>query len=520
MVFDGFFLYHLINELNTNLEKSRLEKIYQTDDMTFVFVFYLKGNRMQLKLDVSPFQFGMYLTSKKTMVTISTQFLISIKKHLEGAILNEIRQKESDRVAIFDFTVYDYIDGPIQKLLIFEAMGKHSNLILVKDGLIIETFKKMFFEEGRQLLPMAHFEHFPTDKKPFFDIDYREITSPKDIVDRYMGISPFLARHLYETKLQIKDLKIKPTKVTHSNQSYALDLFDDKLKIYYDTLSLLLDDREEKKVVSFTSHQQFIDKQIIKFEKKLEQSELLHAEAIEMMSFKDKGDLLYQCNCDLTEKRTDVTINDERIILDPLKTVNENAQRFYKLYQKAKRTLKHIETQDKNTKELLNLFLEFKTYLSFSNQEQVKDLEKELIEFGYKPKQKQSVKKTVSRPLVTKINNLTYSIFIGKNSTENAYITHELAKKEDYWFHVKNAPGGHIVVSTETLTEEIIRKAAMLAAFYSSMKYSSSIPVDYTQIRNVKKINGKPGYQVTYSKHQTIYIDVDEEKIESYLKIV
>jgi predicted ribosome quality control (RQC) complex YloA/Tae2 family protein len=285
-------------------------------------------------------------------------------------------------------------------------------------------------------------------------------------------------------------------------------------------ISLLLDDREEIKVVSFTSHQQFIDKQIAKFEKKLEQSEILHVEAIEMMSFKDKGDLLYQCNCDLTEKRTDVTINGERIVLDPLKTVNENAQRFYKLYQKAKRTLKHVETQDKNTKELLDLFLEFKTYLSFSNQEQVKDLEKELIEFGYKPKQKQSTKKTVSRPLVMKINNLTYSIYIGKNSTENAYITHELAKKEDYWFHVKDAPGGHIVVSTETLTEEIIRKAAMLAAFYSSMKYSSSIPVDYTQIRNVKKINGKPGYQVTYSKHQTIYIDVDEEKIESYLNKV
>jgi len=520
MVFDGFFLYNLINELNQDLSKSRLEKIYQTDDMTFVFVFYLKGKRMQLKLDVSPFQFGMYLTHKKTLVTITTQFLASIKKHLEGAILNEIIQRDSDRVAIFDFTVFDYIDGPIQKLLIFEAMGKHSNLILVKDDLIIETFKKMFFEEGRQLLPMAHFEYFPTDKKPFFDIDYSDITSPKDIVDRYMGVSPFLAKHLYDTKSQITDLKLKPTKVVTTGKSYALDLFEDKIKVYYDTLSQMLDDHEEKKVVNFTSHQQFIEKQIAKLERKLEQSESLIAEANEMLTFKEKGDLLYSSQCDLSEKRTDLTLGDLRIILDPLKTVNENAQRFYKLYQKAKRTLNHIEKQDHQTNELLDLFQEFKTYLSFSDAEQVKDIEKELIEFGYKPKQKQSSKKTVSRPLITKLNFMTYHIYIGKNSTQNAFLTHEVAKKEDYWFHVKNAPGAHIVVSCEKLNEEIIRTSAMLAAHFSSMKYSSSIPVDYTQIKYVKKISGKPGYQVSYSKEQTIYIDIDEEKIEFYLKKV
>jgi len=520
MIFDGFFLHHLINELNQNLQKARLEKIYQTSEMSFVFIFYLKGKRMQLKINLSPHQFGMHLTERKADQSVSSQFLNSLKKHLEGAIVEEIVQQETDRVANFIFTVYDYIDGPIEKILVFEAMGKHSNLILVKDKLIIETFKKMFFEEGRQLIPSAHFAYFPSNKKPFTTIDYRSVVSPKDILDTYMGVSPILSNYLFEHKIQLNDLPMKPTINLKTNRGYVADIFDDSIKKYYDTISLLIDDYLSEKSESKTSHEQFIYKQLIKYQKRLIQLEEHDLEANQMLSMKTLGDLIYQSGIPLDEKRSQVTVDQTDIILDPLLSLNENAQKFYALYQKGKRTKVHVEEQIKETLDLINLFEEYKTYIEMSEKEHLKDLEIDLIEYGYKPKQKIHPKKGIYKPNVTKVQDAKAIYYIGRNSVQNAYITHTLAQKEDYFFHVKDATGAHVIVSCMSLDEDIIRKAAMFAAHFSSMRLSSSIPIDYTQVKNIRKIPGTPGYRVSYTHHKTIFIDIDEEKLISYLKNV
>jgi predicted ribosome quality control (RQC) complex YloA/Tae2 family protein len=155
-----------------------------------------------------------------------------------------------------------------------------------------------------------------------------------------------------------------------------------------------------------------------------------------------------------------------------------------------------------------------------SDREHLRDLEIELIEHGYKSKQKQNTKRGTHKPNITKIQDAQATYYIGRNAVQNAFLTNQLANKDDYWFHVKDAPGGHIVASCDGLNEEIIRKAAMLAAYHSSLKLSSSIPVDYTQVKNIKKIPGTPGYQVTYSHHKTIFIDIDEQKIQNYFKNV
>ena len=520
MIFDGFFLYHLIQELNQELQKARLEKIYQTGDMSFVFIFYLKGKRTQLSIDLSPHQFGMHITEKKAESTVNTQFLTVVKKHLEGAILEEIIQKDSDRVANLMFTYYDYIDGPITKKLVFEAMGKHSNLILVKDGVIIETFKKMFFEEGRQLIPLAHFEYFPSDKKPFFDINYSDIDKPKDLVDTYMGISPFLANYLYEHKYQILDIKKNPTMSLKNNKGYVADIFDDPIKKYYQSISLLLDDRGKHQDASKTSHQLFVQKQSVRYQKRLEQLEQSLHEAKLMLDHKSYGDFIYQSGLPLHENYHEIIVDGKSIKCDPLLTLNENAQKYYISYQKAKRTIKHVEHQLNETKQLIDLFEGYKTYIILSDKEHLRDLEVELASYGYKPKQKISTKKGPYKPNLTKINDINASYTMGRNSTQNAYLTHTLAQKDDYWFHVKDAPGAHVVVQCHELSEDIIRKAAMLAAYHSSLKHSSSIPVDYTLIKYIKKVPGVAGHHVTYTHQKTIYIDIDEEKIESYLKNV
>ncbi|MDE6585025.1 MAG: NFACT RNA binding domain-containing protein [Anaeroplasmataceae bacterium] len=106
-------------------------------------------------------------------------------------------------------------------------------------------------------------------------------------------------------------------------------------------------------------------------------------------------------------------------------------------------------------------------------------------------------------------------IYVGKNNLQNEYLTHKLAKSNTYWFHIQNGTGSHVIVNTNELNEILIRTAAMLAAAYSSYKDSSSIAVDYTQVRNIKKIPGKRACFVSYTNQKTIYIDVDKSYLES-----
>lgn len=523
MVFDGFFIYHLIKELNNELEKSRLEKVYQNDETSFVFAFYAKGTRKFMNLSLSPHRFGLHITQNKEHGNATSQFLITLKKHLEGAILDNITQYETDRVIILNFTSYDFIDGPVSKKLIFEAMGRHSNLLLIKNDVIVDTYKKMFFDEGRQLLPQAKFEFFPSDKKSFLEIDYNNIESPKDLVDGYLGVSPFLSKYLYEKKIDIASIDVKPTRNITTGKSYVADIFSDQAKKeFYETISEMMDHKKEEKRASFTSHKQFIDRQLAKYEKRYAQNELLLQNAKENLDNRIYGDMIYQSGISLDEKRSSIDVDEKHIVLDPTKTLNENAQLYYKAYQKAKRSINHISKQLAENKEMIDLFNEFKTYIEFASHDNIKDLETELSNYGYQKglKTKKVNKKQEKKPNIIKLIDDEATYTIGKNSLQNEYITHVLANKDDYWFHVKDAPGGHIVVTTDELTEHVLRKSAMLAAYFSGMRQSSSIPVDYTFVKNIKKIPKTPGYRVTYRNHQTIYIDIDEEKINSYLKNV
>ncbi len=518
---DGFFIHSLTVELNQNIAKSRLEKIVQIDQQSFVFFLYHQKERKHLLIDLSAEHFRMHITKSAINEVTSSQYVTTLKKHLEGSILDFIEQYETDRVMILRFTSYDFIDGPVKKELIFEAMGKHSNLILVKDGLIIDTFKKMFFESGRQLLPQATFEFFPSAKENATNINYDLINSPKDLQDKYMGISPLLSKFLYDHHLQWNELKVKPTRLITKGRFYAIDLFDESDdKTYYDSLSELLDDDGKIQKPHYVSEQLFIDRQLKKLNGKKLQLESSLEDTSTQLDSKSKGDAIYGSGLDLQSKLSHLNTDQGDLILDPTKTLNEHAQSFYKAYQKAKRGILYIKEQIEQTKALIEHFESLKVFITMTTQDSIKDLEAELMVYGYKKAKKEPVKKKKDKPklLILRDDEITYTI--GRNHIQNEYITHTIAQKDDYWFHVKDAAGSHIVVNTNRLNEKILRKACMLAAYFSGQKHSSSIPVDYTQVKYLKKIPGVPGYKVTYKNHQTMYIDIDESKINDYLKNV
>lgn len=504
MAIDGVFMHFLQEELNDRFKQSRLEKItaYQHH---FLFQFYHNKERKYLKFDLSARFCSVYETQDKDLPgLISTQFYNTLKKHLDGAILKRVIQYKSDRVFIFEFISYDFIEGPVLKELIFESMGKHANLYLVKNGIILDCYKKSFNAEGRHLVPGAVFDHFKTDKKDAKDYVFNPLLTPKEIVDTYMGISLRLAQFLEGNPKHPYALPLKPILNQTQNRTYFTPIFNDGENIFYPTLSECLDKRTFEMSNLKSNYASWISAQIKKQIKRIETLNIQLKESLEGHKFQHWGNAIYESGLPLHQKIP--AFND--IPLDALKTLNENAQSFFKKYQKSKRAISFIEEQIKKHQDTLDLLETYKLDLESTDIKDLKDMDQLLAPLGYKSKLNIPKKKPL-KPHIYKITDEDATYYIGKNSLQNEYLVHSLAQKNFMWFHVKNASGSHVVVDTQTLSEHVIRKAATFAAYFSSLKQSSSIPVDYTKIKFVSKIAGKPGYYVKYKNEKTIFIDID-----------
>ncbi|NLK12493.1 MAG: fibronectin-binding domain-containing protein [Candidatus Phytoplasma sp.] len=514
MAFDGVFIYHLINELKEKFIHSRIEKVFQPNKDSFVFQTYLDKKRNLLKIDLNPHSNGIYLTEKKYVQHESNQFFLSIRKFLEGGIIKDIYQHHTDRVIILEITTYDFLEGPMTKQLIFEAMGKHSNLYLVKDGIIIDCFKKSFSLTLRQLMPKAQFEFFPSSKKSFLDYEFDHYTDFKEITNQYEGVSSLLAKYLLNhPEVKIKDISLNPTLSLSDHKFYFFNIFDHNNVKSFETLSQLLDYEFKKEVVkNDKTIKLFIENQLKKQIKKkavLSQQKLT---AEKNLVYKEHADFLYENCFDLNIKLSSF----KHIELDEMLTINQNAQKFYKLYHKAKRTIEHMNHYINEVSDLITWYEDLLASLSFISDQDLEDLEAELMPLGFTTSKK-SVSKKKKGLSILNFPFLDGHIYIGKSSNQNEYLVSQIARRNDYWFHIKDGSGSHVIYKGDSLNEEIIRTCSMLAAYFSSFKNSSSIPVDYTMVKNLKKIPGKPGYQLSYTHHKTIYIDIIKETVEKLI---
>ena len=511
MAIDGIFIHFLTEELKPELENYRLEKITNYRHL-FQFQFYANKVRKFLTIDLSAQFTAAYLTDNKHLTTNEpSQFLANLKKHLEGGLLKQISQYLSDRVIIFDFIVYDFILGPINKQLIFELMGKHANLYLIQNQIIIDCFKKSFSVEGRHLIPNATFDFFRTDKLDAKTYQFDPILSPKQITEKYLGISLNSATFLAQQPSYPFDLPLLPTLSLDDNKVYFNPSFTNASIKSYSTLSEALDSRKIENVSLKKNYNSFLIQQLKKIDNKILTLEKQKLEALNFNTYLNAGNLIYQSGLDLNSKQATL----DQIDLNPLKTLNQNAQIFFKKYAKAKRAIYHLDEQIAKQKTNFELFEDLLADLEQTDEKDVKQFNELLQPFGFKTQIVKSKKK--NKPNLLTISDDDVSYYVGKNSIQNEYLVHTLADKNYYWFHLKDSSGAHVIVSTSTLTEPIIRKAAMLAAYFSKYRYSSSIPVIYTQVKFLSKINGKSGFYLKYKNEKTIYIDVDETIINSYL---
>ena len=546
MSFDGFFLHHLTKELQDELLYGRIQKVNQPFEHELVLT--IRNNRKNYKLLLSAHPvFGRLQITKTDFQNPQTPntFTMIMRKYLQGAVIENITQIENDRVLEIAFSNKNEIGDNIKVTLVVEIMGKHSNIILIDkaESKIIESIKHIGFSQNsyRTILPGSTYIAPPkTDtKNPFtisdeklFEILQTEDLAPRHLQKLFQGLgrdtAENLAAQLSDDKLkQFRAFFARPVQPNMTDKSFAAVPFDNSGQTF-DSLSELLDvfyqDKAERDRVNQQSSdlihrvQTELDKNIKKLAK--QEKELTATENAE--EFRQKGELLTTYlsmvpnNQDQVELDNYYTNEKITIALDKSLTPNQNAQRYFKKYQKLKEAVKHLTGLIEETKHTITYLESVETSLSHASISDIEDIREELVETGFvkcRTRDKHHKRKKPEQYLASDGKTI---IMVGRNNLQNDELTFKMAKKGELWFHAKDIPGSHVLIKDNlNPSDEVKTDAAELAAYYSKARLSNLIQVDMIEAKKLNKPTGaKPGF-VTYTGQKTLRVTPTEEKINS-----
>ena len=549
MSFDGFFLHHMTEELRHELLGGRIQKINQPFDQELVL--QIRSNRQSHKLLLSAHSvFGRVQLTETTFENpaVPNTFIMVMRKYLQGAVIEAIQQVENDRILEISVSNKNEIGDSVAVTLVIEIMGKHSNIILLDkaSGKIIEAIKHVGFSQNsyRTILPGSTYvappqtgslNPFTVGDEKLFEILQTENLEPKRLQQIFQGLGRDTATEL-SGRLTADKLKTfrtffsSPTQPSLTEKSFSALLFSDS-KTQMSTLSELLDtfykDKAERDRVNQQASELIrrVENELEKNRKKLgkQEEELLATENAE--EFRQKGELLttflHQVPNDQDQVELDNYYTGETIIisLDKALTPNQNAQRYFKRYQKLKEAVKHLTSLIEETRTTILYLESVETALAQASLSEIAEIREELIQTGFiRRRQREKIQKRKKPEKYLATDGQTI-ILVGRNNLQNDELTFKMAKKDELWFHAKDIPGSHVVITGNLQpSDEVKTDAAELAAYFSKARLSNLVQVDMIEIKKLNKpTGGKPGF-VTYTGQKTLRVTPDAEKIKS-LKI-
>jgi predicted ribosome quality control (RQC) complex YloA/Tae2 family protein len=564
MAFDGLFTKAIVSELAGSLTGGRINKVHQPYKNEVILTIRAGGVNHKLLLSAHPSYARVQLTNETyDNPNEPPMFCMLLRKHLEGYILEDIYQVDADRIIIFEIRGRNEIGDISHKQLIVEIMGRHSNIILVDKTrqLILDSVKHVSFavNSHRAILPGQPYIAPPEQHKqnPFTaveedilrELDFNSGKLDKQLVEHFSGVSPLFAKEVMfqsgianRTTLPKTFIKLigkinagefSPA-ITEAANKEAFYLFPlEHLKGQtktFNSLSEMLDrfyfGKAERDRVKQFSHdlERFIVNEKEKNEKKISKLEETLKEAEQADQLQRYGELLtanlYAAKKGMKEIEV-VNYYDENgammtIPLDPRKSPSENAQRYFSKYQKAKKAMTVVVEQIDKAQSEVAYFDTLLQQVQSASPKDVEEIREELTEGGYiRERQRRNGKKAHNaKPILDHyFANDGTEIIVGKNNKQNDYLTNKLAARDEIWLHTKDIPGSHVVIRSKEPSEETITEAAKLAAYFSKARESSSVPVDFTKVRYVKKPSGaKPGF-VIYENQQTVYVTPDEDTV-------
>lgn len=563
MSFDGFFTRALTQELTNQLQGGRIHKIYQPFEQELQILIRKDRQVHRLAASAHANYFSLYLSQDKPAnPQQAPMFCMLLRKHLEGALLEEIKQYQNDRIIDFIFSGRDEIGLEQSYCLSFELMGRRSNIILINQaqGTIIDCIKHVpsNLNAYRSLTPGASFKRPPHNETQINPYDLNEAdlyrfcqsheTEFKSglAYQLIQGMGKLLAESIaywmreedlsaYQALERVKSAIDYPNPSLYPQEDrvdfYALNLpqFNTNKRQSYPSLSSLLESFYRVKIHQDRIKQltgsilQKVNQVLDKDQKKLKKLAQDKKTAQAADQYRLQGELLNAFAHQVTSGSQEVTLanyyNDNQpltISLDPRLSATDNAQKHFKKYQKYRDALKYVQFEEKKTQEEIDYLEGILVQLSQADLEDVEEIKQELIKQGYVSQKPSKTKKRAqiqSKPRRYQSSD-GVMIYVGRNNQQNDQLSLKKASKNHWWLHAKDIPGAHVIVESDKPSIQTLEEAAMLAAYYSKFSQSANVPVDTVQVKNLRKPNGaKPGF-VIYEGQRTLYVTPSQEKVQ------
>jgi len=550
MSFDGFFLHHMVEELRRELVNGRIQKINQPFEQELVL--QIRSNRQSHRLLLSAHPvFGRIQLTQATFENPAqpSTFIMVLRKYLQGALIESIEQVENDRIVEITVSNKNEIGDHIQATLIIEIMGKHSNILLVDKSShkILEVIKHVGFSQNsyRTLLPGSTYIAPPSTESlnPFtikdeklFEILQTQETTAKNLQSLFQGLGRDTANELESLLISDKLSTFRTffnqeTQPCLTETSFSPVPFANQVGEPFTSLSDLLDtyykDKAERDRVKQQASELIrrVENELQKNRHKLkkQEKELLATDNAE--EFRQKGELLTTFLHQVPNDQDQVILDNYytnqpiTIALDKALTPNQNAQRYFKRYQKLKEAVKYLTDLIEETKATILYLESVETVLNQAGLEEIAEIREELIQTGFiRRRQREKIQKR-KKPEQYLASDGKTIIYVGRNNLQNEELTFKMARKEELWFHAKNIPGSHVVISGNLdPSDEVKTDAAELAAYFSQGRLSNLVQVDMIEVKKLNKpTGGKPGF-VTYTGQKTLRVTPDPEKIASMKK--
>ena len=550
MSFDGFFLHHMVEELRRELVNGRIQKINQPFEQELVL--QIRSNRQSHRLLLSAHPvFGRIQLTQTTFENPAqpSTFIMVLRKYLQGALIESIEQVENDRIVEMTVSNKNEIGDHIQATLIIEIMGKHSNILLVDKSShkILEVIKHVGFSQNsyRTLLPGSTYIAPPSTESlnPFtikdeklFEILQTQETTAKNLQSLFQGLGRDTANELEKILVSDKLATFRnffnqETKPCLTETSFSPVPFANQVGEPFANLSDLLDtyykDKAERDRVKQQASELIrrVENELQKNRHKLkkQEKELLATDNAE--EFRQKGELLTTFLHQVPNDQDQVILDNYytnqpiTIALDKALTPNQNAQRYFKRYQKLKEAVKYLTDLIEETKATILYLESVETVLNQAGLEEIAEIREELIQTGFiRRRQREKIQKR-KKPEQYLASDGKTIIYVGRNNLQNEELTFKMARKEELWFHAKDIPGSHVVISGNLdPSDEVKTDAAELAAYFSQGRLSNLVQVDMIEVKKLNKpTGGKPGF-VTYTGQKTLRVTPDPEKIASMKK--
>jgi predicted ribosome quality control (RQC) complex YloA/Tae2 family protein len=566
MPFDGFFMSGAVRELNTELTGARLDKIAQPSQLELRLSFRTADGVKKLLVSARPGSARLHLTdTKQDNPDVPPMFCMLVRKHLSGARLLSADQPVPERVCTLKFSCIDEFGDNAEKYLIFECAGHIPNIILCDSGMrVIDCVRRINLDSGEKARPVlpgllyrypsppaGRLDPLSVDEEEFLRL-FSDSGLPADrfLSERFFGLSPLVCRELaylsgcgdggcaYLGENAVRGLFNAFLSLRRPEKFRPYALFDRSGGIadfcflpvrQYGSLyqlkelpsfSALLDRcySEKDAAAKLISLKASVSKPVrtaaAKLDKKLslQRTELKNTERRE--EYRKKADILSAYLFKIPRGASKVTLPDLygadnaeiEIALDERLSPQQNAQKHYKEYSRLKSAKAHLETIIAEGEHELAYLKNVLFEISAADEPTLNALKAELGEFFPQKKGDKPRKPAPQKPLSFELSD-GFTALCGRTGMQNEELTFKLSAKGDIWFHVKNAPGSHVILqcSGRAPTDRALYEAAKIAAEHSSLS-GGKIPVDYTDVRYVKKIpGGKPG-MVIYDKYSTIYI--------------